>query len=458
MARVVQRRKSPPYALIVFVFLFLIASTLFVLQYMKVDEIEKTSLEHLTALKQLANSAERSQPEIQGMIRTFKKEGHSVYAQLSQSNSTLTQKMTGTITDAEDAITKADDLFKEIKSNRGLIQEVRDALKKLSAALSQIDDLKRQQEQIAAERDAKQKTITKLQADLAAKAQELNKTIADIKATGQQRETAHQGEMDAAKKEWGLVRSDLNKKIADLVKDVEEQKREIKRQETLYKAIEKKFSDYRPKIAPNVARKPDGEILRVVEEADRCYINLGLKDRIIPGLTFSVYSQAGIPESGEGKGKIIVTNVSDTISECRIAMQDKKDPILANDLIANLVYDVLRQYTFVVEGEFDLHGRGEPSQDGAKEVRLLVQRFGGKNAKEVEIDTDFVVMGEAPLRPAKPKESAPPQVWEIYRKQVEIFDRYHGVRQLAQSLRIPILNASRFIAFMGYAPVEGESE
>ncbi len=458
MARVVQRRKSPPYALIVFVFLFLIASTLFVIQYMEVDELKKESLGHLDALKKLASSAERSQPEVQEMSRIFKKEGHTVYAQLSRSISTLTQKITGTTTDTEDAVTKADNLFKEIGSNRGLIQEVRDARKKHSSSLAQIADLKKQQEQIAAERDSKQKTITKLQADLAAKADELNKTIASIKTTGQQRETAHQAAMDAAKKEWGQVRNDLNKKIADLVKEVEEQKREIKRQKTLYAALEKKFEDYRPKIAPNVARKPDGKILRVVEQADRCYINLGLKDRIIPGLTFSVYSQAGIPADGVGKGKLIVTNVSDTISECRISMQDKKDPILANDLIANLVFDVLRQYTFVVEGEFDLHGRGEPSQDGAKEVRLLIQRFGGKNAKEVEIDTDFVVMGEAPLRPAKPKESAPPQVWEIYRKQVEIFDRFHGVRQLAQSLRIPILNASRFIAFMGYTPVEGESE
>jgi hypothetical protein len=458
MARVVQRRKSPPYALIVFVFLFLIASTLFVLQYMKVDELEKKSQASIDALKQVASSTERSQPEIQNMVRTFKKEGHTVYAQLSQSNSTLTQKITGTTTDPEDAIKKADDLFKAIGSNRGLIQEVRDARKKHATALSQIADLKKQVLQAASERDTKQETITKLQAKFASDVQKLNQTIESIKATGQQRETAHQGGMDSAKKEWGLVRNDLNKKIADLVKNVEEQKRDIKHQKTMYQALEKKFEGYRPKIAPNVARKPDGKILRVVEEADRCYINLGLKDRVIPGLTFSIYSQAGIPQTGEGKGKIIVTNVSDTISECRISMQDKKDPILANDLIANLVFDVLRQYTFVVEGEFDLHGRGEATQDGAKEVRLLIQRFGGKNAKEVEIDTDFVVMGEAPLRPAKPKESAPPQVWEIYRKQVEIFDRYHGVRQLAQSLRIPILNASRFIAFMGYTPLEEEDE
>ena len=460
MARVVQRRKSPPYALIIFVFLFLTASVLFVMQYNEADELRNKLGERSVTLAKLASTEERDGPKVTGMMREFDQTrtdtgvGSSVVNQFEKQVNELTQVITGTPGESSDSVDKVAKLRTQTGSSQGLIHEVLDLHKKLGNAQSQIEDLHRQRKRHEEELATRDRNAKKMQADFDAQVSSQNQQIAELKRKGQTREGEHQNLLDGAKKEWAQIREGLNKKIAALVQDVERGKRDVKHWQTLYKALEQKFEQYRPKFVPNLARKPDGQIIKLVEEANLCYIDLGQNKRIVPGLTFSVYPATGIPEDGVGKAKIVVTNVSDTVSECRILEQDRQHPVLLNDLIANLVYDPVRRYRFVVEGEFDMHGRGRPSMDGTKQVRLMIQQFGGKLGKEVAVDSDFVIMGEPPMRPAKPKEDAPPAVHRVYEEQMKIFDRYHTVQRLAQSLRVPLLNTNRFIAFMGYVPVE----
>ena len=454
MARVVQRRKSPPYALIVFVFLFLIASTLLVMQHMEADELRKNLDQRNAVLMKLASKEERQGPKIQGMMREYDRTKNTVISQHEKHINDLTQRITGTPREATDTIAKADRLFKQINSRRGLIQEVLDAHNKLANATKQIEQLQQYRKRHADELAKRDRTAREIQTAFDAEVSKQNQRIEQLKQQGQQREQAHQNLLEGAKKEWSQIREGLTKKIAGLVQDVEKGRQGIKKWQTDYKALEEKFEQYRPKFVPNVARKADGRVIKLVEEANLCYIDLGLKDRIVPGLTFSVYPKTGIPQDGVGKAKIVVTNISETVSECRVTYIDRKHPMLLGDLIANLVYDPVRKYRFVVEGEFDLHGKNNPTRDGTKEVRLLIHQFGGVLAKEVGVDSDFVIMGEPPKRPAKPDENAPPQVRAVYDDLMKIYDRYFAVQRLAQSLRIPLLNTNRFIAFMGYVPVE----
>jgi len=193
-------------------------------------------------------------------------------------------------------------------------------------------------------------------------------------------------------------------------------------------------------------------VLRTIDGSDICYIDLGADAHVTPGLTFAVYPATGIPQDGKGKADLIVTKVDQNISECRIVRHDTANPVIAGDLIGNIVFDNLRTNTFVVEGNFDLYGSGAPTPMGTKEVINMITRYGGKVTDKLDIQTDFVVLGAEPPRPTKPKEDANSAAFAIYNAQMKAYQQYRQTRELAQSLGIPIFNTSRFLAFMGYHP------
>jgi hypothetical protein len=171
------------------------------------------------------------------------------------------------------------------------------------------------------------------------------------------------------------------------------------------------------------------------------------------GLTFQVYSpRTGITQEGEGKGEIVIADVASDTAGCRILREESDDPIVPGDLIGNLVFDPDRVYTFVVKGAFDLYGSGRAKAEGAQEVKMLIDRFGGEVTEEIGVQTDFVVLGERPTEPTRPAESAPAQVWQAYNEQMRVHQQYNEVQRIASSLQIPILNANRFLAFIGYTP------
>ena len=113
------------------------------------------------------------------------------------------------------------------------------------------------------------------------------------------------------------------------------------------------------------------------------------------GLTFSVYdSSVPIPEDGKGKAEIEVFEVSPNVSAARVLNSSVNNPIVQQDIVANLIWDSQSSNNFVVVGEFDLNGDGINDKDGNTKVRELIQRWGGKIQDAVTIETDFVILGD----------------------------------------------------------------
>ena len=189
----------------------------------------------------------------------------------------------------------------------------------------------------------------------------------------------------------------------------------------------------------------------MARNADVCYINLGSKDRVRPGTTFTVYGGETINRENV-KGRIRVTNVSDDFSECKIIEQDKDSPIVVGDNVVNLAFDAVRTYVFVVRGEFDLHNTQTPSKLGTKEVKDAIRRFGGKVNDEIDIKTDYVVMGAEPEKPPMPPADAPASVQKVYQKQLKRYKEYSDIKTAAETMKIPILNTNRFLLLTGYEP------
>lgn len=199
------------------------------------------------------------------------------------------------------------------------------------------------------------------------------------------------------------------------------------------------------------ARSGDGVILDAKINDDVVYINLGADDRMTLGLEFAVYDAIkGIPADGEAKARIEVVSIAKTVSECRVVERHHNAMIVANDIIANPIYDRNRPLRFFVLGEFDLDRDGEDDEGGAELIATLIEKWGGTLETELSGRLDFVVLGGAPPTP-RTSIDTDPEDDPIYQQARRRYDDYQRQIGLIQSLSIPTLTQSVFLKFLGYS-------
>jgi len=220
------------------------------------------------------------------------------------------------------------------------------------------------------------------------------------------------------------------------------------------KELKKILQQVRPSPDMEVeALDTDGYVVSVASNEDMVYINLSDKDHIYRGLTFSVYdSFQEIPKDGKGKGTIEVIEITDKISKCRITESDQSNPIMKNDVIANLIWDKVKKYKFCVVGDFDFDGDGKTDIDGRKQVVDLIKNWGGQADEKLTVDTDFLVLGYRPSLSA----GAPNELSEQNKTAADSQQAgakailYDQVRQGGAALGVPTFNMKRFLRFIGY--------
>lgn len=217
------------------------------------------------------------------------------------------------------------------------------------------------------------------------------------------------------------------------------------------------------KPPPDVEAKafePDGKVLLVDSQSKIVHINLGSNDHVYRGLTFSIYDKnQPIPRDGKGKGEIEVYKAGEDISEARIVRSEKRNPIVVDDIVANLIWDAGQVNTFVIAGDFDLNDDRVNDADGVDKLKGLVKKWGGKVDDNVNVNTDFVVLGTQPVVPPRPtleQMEIYPDAMDKYDRAVERLNRYKDIQSQAEALWIPILNADRFLYFIGYKTRAGE--
>ena len=200
--------------------------------------------------------------------------------------------------------------------------------------------------------------------------------------------------------------------------------------------------------------RADGKIMLIDENAKIVHLNIGINDHVYPGLTFSVYDRnMPIPKNGEGKAEIEVFDVMKNISAARITKAKKRNPIIPDDIIANLVWDSEKINIFVVAGEFDLNGDGASDYKAAEKVKALIEKWGGKASDSISVDTDFLILGRTPVVRRKPtfdQIEVDPMAMEKYELAIEKLAGYKEIKEQAQKLSVPVFNYERFLYFTGY--------
>jgi hypothetical protein len=466
---------STLYALIAFVFLFVIAATAGVIYYLKFEEQRGLAD---TAQKRLGEFASPAEVQKIGALVGAEQSGKSrlkvTLDYLDQAVSLIVPGVPGE-TSAEVKVNEATTKVKEMVA----------AVAKQNPELNDVDPnsaLLQVTEKLTA---ALQSTST---AETAARGQlaELQNRFDDAMKASMEKEQALLAEKEKFQQQFETVRTGydelkglLEKKTDEQVKDLygkldqertgrEETNKQLLKsqaelqtaQDRIQKILKESVWPVQPPPDTEVkAFEPDGKVILVDDQAKTVQINLGSNDRIYRGLTFAVYERGQpIPRDGKGKAEIEVYNVGDSFSGARIIRSDKKNPVVVDDIIANLIWSPTKANTFVVAGDFDLSGDGVPDDEAVAKIRGLVEKWGGKVADSVTVNTDYVILGTPPAVPSKPtmqETERYPNAMEKYERVLQQAAKYKDIQSQAQALSIPILNADRFLYFIGYKTQAG---
>src|SRR4051794_29999175 len=343
-----------------------------------------------------------------------------------------------------DAVTRLADRLAQLNQER-------DALAK------QVEAAKSETQQVIAKRDD---LLKQKDAEIAKVTQEMQGQMAQLGAFRQQTE----GTVQQIQQSSNTTLTQHQQQNEQLTAALNQAQAAIKQKDQQIDGLTQRLKGVR--VNPNEAtvQKPDGEIVRLPGNG-LAYINLGVGDHVAVGMTFKVFDRfTGVPSLGAdgtretdmpvGKGELEIIKIGPAFSECRIIAKEPGISLVQGDLVVNLVYDRTQKYSFVVYGDFDLDGDGRTSLGDAEVIRRLITQWGGNVVNEVNVNTDFVVMGREPKVDAKPPaDNAVEQA--AYQRAMAELDKYLEVRKQAMAMNIPILNQNRFLNFVGYTSQAG---
>jgi hypothetical protein len=458
------------YALITFVALFIIATVFAVVYYIKSEEYRTLSENDQTKLEEVANRTEQG-----ALTRIVGKpeEGKSYLWTMQKVTDDLYAFILGQQPSADiPATVKFNEISMAIDSlNKNVLgPDVNPAVGLNGVGLLKtIEDLKQKLDTARADSASKQGIIDTLQLDLA-----------DAAAKAEQERQAYVAELDQFQAQVDQIRNrfdSLQKNIQDSnaeqllafqnkleeeqarlrqkQSDLQETEKKLGESDTLLKEAMNKLEAIKPKPDKEVqAYQPDAQIVRVDLQNGIVYLDAGVNDHVYRGLTFAIYDRnKPITEEGQNKAEVEVFQVAEQVCAARIIKSDKKNPVVMEDLVINLIWDRKSTNQFVVTGDFDFNNDGRIDADGHQRIRELIERWGGKITDDISVDTDFLVIGSAPAgvrRPTQEELDIDPMAQQRYELSGQKSQSYNKLLQKANDLGIPVFNQKRFMYLIGY--------
>ncbi len=482
-----KRRQSNAmlYTLITFVGLFIIATTVAVIYYVKAEELRTTTQEAQAELNRMASADEvrrigdivgtklQGQTNLGTMVDYF---NHAVALIMGRPLQTTT---------AEVHVGNAQKVFRSLveraqpyiniapadpnAADPNLADPNRVSLRSMANdLLSTVDRLSEQLTARTGQLQKLQQQFTDATELWQQTADELNASIEDYRLQVQQTKTDY-NDLRA------LLEQSSEQRAENILRQLEEERalarelnQDLLRTQAQLDVAQQRLSSALADVAKtqpipdaeSPAYEPDGRIILVDESAGIVHINLGSDDQIYRGLTFSVYDKAsGVPRDAVPKAQIEVFSISRTTSTARILSSEQRNPIVTGDIIANLIWDANLTNQFVIAGEFDLNGDGQPEYNARERIAGLIERWGGETADRVSAETDYVILGNEPRVPPEPTFedlSRDPTLSDKYNAAQEGLDRYNRIRQQAQTFYIPVFTFDRFLYLIGYEDYIGK--
>ncbi len=469
MAQARTQSNAMLYALITFVALFVVGVVCAVIFYVKSEEYRTQLDSSKSDLQKVASLQEqRDLGKIVGKVN----EGKSYLGTMSEQFDKLYSIITGVAPAADlSADAKLNDITMQINKMTemlgqsaspavgpegiALIKLVSDLKTKMDDSQARLNSLTAQYQQLQEQFNADKQEAAFKEQQLVAQVQSYQQNANDIQA-----------KYDELQKQMARSADEqiqaVNKRLEEEQNKLKQKQMELTDTETKLAQANKSLREalsrleaIRPRPDKEVAAyQPDAGILRVDLQNNMVYLDAGSDDHVYRGLTFAVFDRnAPIPESGEGKAEIEVFQVEPKVSVARIVRGNKKNPIVKEDLVANLIWDSKSSNKFVVLGDFDFDGDGRVDADGSQRIREMIERWGGVVESGVTIETDFVIVGLEPMPMARPDQAEAdldPGLMEKYEASLTAKDTYNATLQRAKELSAPVFNQKRFFYLIGY--------
>ena len=454
------------YTLITFVGLFIAATTIAVIYYVKAEEYRTGEADLQREMDELATDRERSalggtvgaktgQETWLGLMTGYVDEALTMIVGFPAPDSAEVKVKNASV-EVANALNVAKDHIDIGDPNQiGLVPAIKSLAAELDnatkAKLNTEKQLAEQQERFKRADEAnieKEKTLLTEKDQLQAQVSDIEQKYADLSALLRQTTT----------EQVKTLRDELTQAEGDIETMNDSLLLMQAKLQTAQDSL-KQAQDEVAKIEPGpdrgvLAQKPDGKVILVDGKARVVHLNIGSNEHVYPGLTFTVYDRgASVPKDGKGKAEIKVFDVSETYSAARIVKPDLKNPILQGDVVANLIWDADRTNVFVITGDFDVDNDGQFDADGIDKIERLVKKWGGEMTDSISVDTDFLVLGKQPTvlrKPSIEEEEIDPRATARHEASLARLSRYNQLRDQAQSLWIPVFTYEKFLHFVGY--------
>ena len=337
--------------------------------------------------------------------------------------------------------------------------------------------------QTATERDALKLTASQQEKSIQGTAKtidELNSQLTAVRKSLADATTERQAAIDAAKKDIAPLTNattEYDKSIEDVQKITHDSKDDVERnyraridemqlnidglgkeRDTLRSRLEqaeKKLSEFEVK-PEDPSSLVDGHVIEIGGPDATVYLDIGRKHRVVPGMTFEVFTTADQVQNNKqgklrGKASVQVLRVTEDTSTARVTRSSANQPINRNDVLINAVYSPTYTYRMMVYGKFDVNNDGKASTGEASVIRNRIQEWGGKviDSEKVTGDLDFVVIGNPPPEPLPLSSSAGDIEVQAYTQAKNDYDTYNRIMKEATEAKIPVLNWNRFQVLTG---------
>jgi len=458
------------YTLITFVGLFIVATTIAVIYYVDAEDKKTRLADMQNQIDDLADSKERN------ALGTIVGTRVGTGARRKSWLGTMVEHLDGTTklivggsetTSAEakmnDVNTKVSRALQSVKEhidiadpNTTLIQIIGDLTAELDntkkaklATQNQLNDL---EQKFANANKANSEKEQVLQSEKNKLQEQVNQIQADYNDLQVRLEQSTTEQVDTYRIQLEEARANL-KNLNDILLKTQA---ELKMSEDIMKRAQQEVMDIKPPPDHEaLAHRADGKIILIDDQAKVVHLNIGSDQHVYRGLTFTVYDRSGaIPKDGKGKAEIEVYDVAETYSAARITRSDAKRPILDGDVVANLIWDSDKTNVFVVAGDFDLDNDGNFDSNAIERITALIEKWGGRVADTISIDTDFLLLGGQPQVPTQQPTfeelEVDPGAMQRYQALLQRLNQYNQLQKQAQALWIPIFRYERFLYFIGY--------
>ncbi|MFH1616572.1 MAG: hypothetical protein ABIG61_15995 [Planctomycetota bacterium] len=463
------------YAVITMAFLFIVATALAIFYYIKAEDY-RTGAEDLQ--RQVEEIATTSQIQRIATLVGTKDPRKSRLATVLGYVDELFSTITGDVPEETSAEEKMRQIRSQVEQLLAVLQDSQAdygisaepnaaALVKISLALkAELDNAVEKQLATAAQLDELQQTFTEISQESFQKEQELMARIEALQREADRVQASYDDLKEAMKQSGDAQVLALTEKLDAAGEDLRNKQKDLIALQTELQSSENRRKYFQKQLEEIKARpdsespafKPDGKIISVDTQSGTVYINLGSVDHVYRGLTFAVYNKGiAIPVDGVGKAKIEIEDVDKNVSIGRITQSTRNVPVIPDDTIANLVWDSRQVNNFIVVGAFDVDGDGVNDADAIEKITALIESWGGRVHKSINVNTDFIVLGTPPERLVKPTLEDiefDPMAMEKYDASAAAQDQYREIVNEAYRLDIPIFNFRRFIDFIGFEAKE----